>query len=249
MDSDLIYDVGMNDGSDTAFYLHKGYRVVAIEANPVFFDKAEKQFAEEVRSGRLILLNLAVSETEGEADFYVNLRDSHWSSLDPAWGTRHGTPFKTIKVQTSPFLKLMEKYGTPHYLKIDIEGADRIVLQQLGRSAEKPKFISVEEHDLDYFPMLWGLGYRGFKIVDQSEVPRQPYKGWQFEQNSSGPFGDDVPGPWLPFGDAILDYMLNIRDCRDRRVFSKGWFDIHGTLDMPALAENQPYPSRRTPAP
>ena len=32
---DLIYDVGMHNGSDTAYYLHKGFRVLAIEANPV----------------------------------------------------------------------------------------------------------------------------------------------------------------------------------------------------------------------
>ena len=29
---DLIYDVGMNNGDDTAYYLHKGFRVVAVEA-------------------------------------------------------------------------------------------------------------------------------------------------------------------------------------------------------------------------
>ncbi len=27
---DLIYDVGMHDGEDTAYYLARGYRVVAI---------------------------------------------------------------------------------------------------------------------------------------------------------------------------------------------------------------------------
>ena len=32
--NDLIIDVGMHDGTDTAFYLAKGFNVVAIEANP-----------------------------------------------------------------------------------------------------------------------------------------------------------------------------------------------------------------------
>jgi len=30
----LVYDVGMHTGQDTAYYLFKGYDVVAIEANP-----------------------------------------------------------------------------------------------------------------------------------------------------------------------------------------------------------------------
>ena len=31
--ADLIYDVGMHRGEDTAFYLRKGFRVVAVEAD------------------------------------------------------------------------------------------------------------------------------------------------------------------------------------------------------------------------
>jgi putative ABC transport system substrate-binding protein len=33
-DPQLIYDVGMNNGDDTAYYLRRGFRVLAIEANP-----------------------------------------------------------------------------------------------------------------------------------------------------------------------------------------------------------------------
>jgi hypothetical protein len=34
MKSDLIYDVGANNGNDTDHYLRRGFRVLAIEANP-----------------------------------------------------------------------------------------------------------------------------------------------------------------------------------------------------------------------
>ena len=30
----LIYDVGLHKGEDAEFYLHKGFRVVAFEADP-----------------------------------------------------------------------------------------------------------------------------------------------------------------------------------------------------------------------
>jgi hypothetical protein len=33
-DPELIYDVGMNNADDTAYYLWRGSRVLAIEANP-----------------------------------------------------------------------------------------------------------------------------------------------------------------------------------------------------------------------
>ena len=31
---DLVYDVGMHKGEDTEFYLRKGFRVIAFEADP-----------------------------------------------------------------------------------------------------------------------------------------------------------------------------------------------------------------------
>ena len=38
MDPKLVYDVGMHRGDDTAYYLHKGYRVVGVQANPAMAD-------------------------------------------------------------------------------------------------------------------------------------------------------------------------------------------------------------------
>jgi predicted RNA methylase len=42
--SDLVYDVGMNNGDDSAFYLRAGFRVVAVEANPLLCRAAESRF-------------------------------------------------------------------------------------------------------------------------------------------------------------------------------------------------------------
>ena len=42
---ETVFDVGMFDGADTAYYLESGYRVVSVEANPVLVQRAEKTFA------------------------------------------------------------------------------------------------------------------------------------------------------------------------------------------------------------
>jgi hypothetical protein len=55
--NDLVYDVGMNNGDDTAYYLSLGFRTVAIEANPELVKYAKARFAREIASGRLIILN------------------------------------------------------------------------------------------------------------------------------------------------------------------------------------------------
>lgn len=45
---DLIYDVGFNRGEDTAYYLRKGYRVVAFEANPDLVQEGAARFEREL---------------------------------------------------------------------------------------------------------------------------------------------------------------------------------------------------------
>jgi FkbM family methyltransferase len=126
-----IYDVGINDGQDSAFYIHKGWRVIAVEANPILCERASRKFAPQIQSNQLTILNVAISDAEGQLDFYVNLDNDHWSSLNPAWGTRANTRYETIKVSSMRFDRLIEHYGVPHYLKIDIEGGDKTVLNQL----------------------------------------------------------------------------------------------------------------------
>ncbi len=41
--NDLVYDIGMNNGDDTAYYLSLGFRTVAIEANPELVDQPAAQ--------------------------------------------------------------------------------------------------------------------------------------------------------------------------------------------------------------
>jgi FkbM family methyltransferase len=245
----FIFDIGMHDGQDAAFYMHKGFRVISVEANPHLCALAREQFSGAIKSGQLTILNVAIDDTEGERDFYVNLHDDHWSSLYPELGKRAGK-FTTIKVKTQRLEPLVAAYGVPHYLKVDIEGGDLTVLHHLANVPEKPHFISVEENGLEYFPLLWSLGYRGFKIINQGVVQKRHYPGWRFQPGTSGPFGDEAPGQWLPFGDALTAYLLNVRDCRDKELFLENWewFDIHATLDEPKLPLDFPYPKRRPPS-
>jgi hypothetical protein len=41
----LVLDVGMHNGDDTAYYLASGYDVVAVEANPTLCASARDRFA------------------------------------------------------------------------------------------------------------------------------------------------------------------------------------------------------------
>jgi hypothetical protein len=47
--------VGMHKGEDVAYYLHKGYSVLAIEADPQLVEKAKQQFDHCIEAGKSVI--------------------------------------------------------------------------------------------------------------------------------------------------------------------------------------------------
>jgi len=169
MDPKLVYDVGVHRGDDTAYYLHKGYRVVGVEANPAMADHLRARFAPEIAAGAFQLLQVGVAEAEGELDFWVCDAVSEWSSFQEKKASAGGKTSRPVKVRTLPFAHILRQHGVPFYCKIDIEGNDHLCLEGLD-AEDKPRYISVEmslangDRDLS---LLHALGYRRFKIISQ----------------------------------------------------------------------------------
>jgi len=233
-ESRIIFDLGMNNGEDTAFYLKRDFKVVALEANSALCERARQRFRNELGEGRLSLLNVAIADKPGHAKFYVNLENDHWSSLDPDWAGRDATRVKEITVECVTLASLFAQFGVPYYLKIDVEGADQSVLEQLRGSDVLPLFVSVEDCRLgfDYVRIMAACGYNGFKLLDQSEVPqmRDVTTGHAFPAGSSGPFGDDLPEKWLPYDAMVKHYSRTVRDHAGNRLAPRShWWDIHCT--------------------
>jgi FkbM family methyltransferase len=176
--ADLVYDVGMHNGNDTAFYLHQGYRVIAIEADPVFVEQAKWRFAQEIREGRLTILNIGIGSQSGHADFWICDDNSVWSSFDRTVASRDGSRHHALRVQAAKFKEVLDVYGVPHYLKIDIEGNDGLCVQGLS-GVSLPKYISMEAQCsgnpdtlteselLMTLDLLRDTGYTRFKLISQ----------------------------------------------------------------------------------
>jgi FkbM family methyltransferase len=166
INSDLIMDIGMNNGDDTAYYLRKGYRVVAVDAHPGMIENARSRFRRELEENRLILVNKGIAPERGSLTFWVCDGHSEWSSFNREIAARDGQPHHPIEVETLPLSDLLAEYGIPHYIKIDIEGYDRYCLESLDPS-RLPAYISVEASTSDLLDRLDELGYRSFKCISQ----------------------------------------------------------------------------------
>jgi len=248
MQKDLIFDVGCHKGEDTDFYLKKGYRVVAVEANPALCQEIKEKFRESLSRGELTLVEKAVAEQSGELQFYA-CEESVWGTIVPAWNERSehlGRPAKKLRVPGIAFCELLDRFGIPYYLKVDIEGADQFCLEGLFSQTERPQYLSIESEKRDWpklleeFKYLCSLGYKKFKLVNQAFVheqvpPNPPLEGQfvdlQFVPGSSGLFGEEAPGRWLTAKEAVEAY---------RRIFLR--YRLFGDY---GVVRNIPYFGRK----
>lgn len=164
--SDLIYDVGMNNGDDTAYYLHRGYRVVAVEADPHLVEHCRRRFAAAIQQDRLIIVHCAIGPTPGQARFWRCVEKPEWNSFHRECATRNGYHAEPIEVEVRDFREILREHGTPHYLKIDIEGHDIHCLRSLD-AVHLPAYVSCELTHTDEFDALQSLGFDRFKLVLQ----------------------------------------------------------------------------------
>lgn len=174
-DTKLIYDVGMNDGVDTAYYLSLGYHVVAIEANTVLVEQARRRFEAEIHQGRLRILNLAIAGEPGVIPFWICESNHGWSSLDESRLRRSGVPYHRADVESRSLGNVIAENGVPYYVKIDVEGCEQLCLDGLSPELA-PTYLSLElfsiVDDSDgghhaILKRLGELGYKNYALINQ----------------------------------------------------------------------------------
>lgn len=205
---DLIYDVGLNRGQDTANYLAKGFRVVAIEANPDLVEECSERFNSAIKMGRLSILEGAIlregkcDHHDGKVTFHLNDNDAWGTAITDTsleYGERGAVEGRTIEVPVLDLGDVLAEHGIPFYLKTDIEGADIACLEAFRTVKAKPAYLSLES-DVDSFAsvkqeleLLTELGYDRFQVINQKDLVKIMSPDSILEYGGSGDFG-----PWLP---------------------------------------------------
>lgn len=254
MEMNLIFDIGFHKGEDTQYYLEKGYRVVAVEANPILTEYGKIKFKKFIENGQLVLLNIGIANENRILDFWVNDYCSEWSSFDKDIGCRSNTKCHKIEVNCIRTEDLIKKYGLPYYLKIDIEGYDIHAIETLDKY-NLPKYISCEVSNIDWIYTLKELGYKKFKIINQADrfkklqINKEKSKlhhykrylingimhrtsnliNWKFPIKSSGPFGEDTDGEWYEADEIVALYKEYLQFEKNTPLSSISWFDFHAT--------------------
>ncbi|WP_213290147.1 FkbM family methyltransferase [Bradyrhizobium sp. sGM-13] len=252
---DLIFDVGCHRGEDSRFFLRKGFHVVAVEANPALCRELRETFSREMASGQFVLVEKAIAEVPGEVEFFVNSAHSIWGTIRGEFVERDKENFAKIVVPSVTFNSLLQCYGVPRYLKIDIEGADMLCLESLLSESDRPDFVSFESDRKTIsalrseLSLLIRLGYRRFQLVDQKAVQKQEqpfpareglYADCGIAPDASGLFGLELPGHWLSPPGFVARYMRVMardrlvglaRRCGLPNLIRGSWYDIHAAKE------------------
>ena len=112
----LIFDIGANNGDNSAYYLRRGFRVVAVEANTAMVEVLRNRFSNELRSGLFELLPCGIAAEGGQFDFWVCDDNPDWSSFDRSTASRNGARHHKQSVKTRTFASIVRESEVPHII-------------------------------------------------------------------------------------------------------------------------------------
>ena len=177
----MIFDIGANYGTFVEAALKESHKVIALEPAPRVFSRLVNSY---LYNPNVIPLKLAVSETNNERVVFFEAEEDGLSTLNIEWLTGEtmpyeGKPFRTVMATTITVDKLVEIYGKPDLIKIDVEGAEWLVFKGMTANHGKLTFewtdVTLGEHcaQLGY---LESLGYTEVApqfIVNHLEEPTE----------------------------------------------------------------------------
>lgn len=186
---DLVFDVGANVGFKTEVFLACGATVVAVEPNPncypvIEFDHGANNRFQLVKKGVGAQEDVLMLNVEGTAPT-SSFRDN-WRFA--GMGYAGGAEAERVRVPVTTLDRIIYEYGTPDYLKIDVEGFELEVFK--GLSTPIP-LISFE----------YGTLEGGEKVLNQC-LERLSFLGSYYVNAISDTIGDGFAFPdFLPFAD------------------------------------------------
>ena len=153
----LIYDIGGNSGYATAYFrsIFPGAKVYAFEPDP----RAAEIFMQNHEGDENVTLeNVAISNSSGEVDFYLDCRYTSSSSL-----IHRGEGVKKYTVKAKALDDVIEEYNHDciDLLKVDIEGYEDMLFSSFK------KLPLVVEFVIEFHPEIAATSLEGFLLYFQ----------------------------------------------------------------------------------
>ena len=164
---DVVFDVGANVGDKAEALLQYGVKVVCVEPQPACVSVLEGRFA---RHPRVTIVPKGLGSRPGILEMHINTKAPVLSTFSPEWMTgrfAHETWDQKVDVAITTLDDLVREYGTPRYVKIDVEGFEYEFICGLSRRLGIISFEFTDEFFANAERMLRyleNLGYTRFNF-------------------------------------------------------------------------------------
>ncbi len=191
-----MFDLGANVGIATLVLADRvgpTGRVIAVEPDPENFYYLQRNI-ERHGATQVVAVQCAISDSDGQATFFAE--SSMFSGLATV---REDAVFResigsTITVPTRTLVSLVDEYGTPTFIKIDIEGAEIEALKGAGKALDSHPAIACETNHIrgntrTQFAVDRLLRDRGYSV--ETGRPSGSFITWGTYSPASAAKGDD----------------------------------------------------------
>ena len=163
-------DVGANHpiiSSITKLFYDKGWRGINVEPLPNMFKELSKHRPEDIN------MYAAVSDSVGHGEIYINPYHSGESTMHKDVMPNENVGLTIVNTVTmKEVCDEIPEGKEVHFLKIDVEGYERVVLETMDFVATRPWIVMAETHDPEWHKVWsnhWPEIYEGV----------EDYKAWE----------------------------------------------------------------------
>lgn len=181
---DLVFDVGAHVGNRTASFLRLGAKVIAVEPQPMLYWTLRALYG---WRKRVVVVPKLVAAQPGTLAMMLNVDNPTVSTASSAFvRSAQGTDGweserweRTLRADATTLDELIERYGAPSFIKIDVEGFEAEALR--GLSIRVPalsfEFTTIQRGvAAECIDLCVSLGYRRFNVALGES---QHLEGWR----------------------------------------------------------------------
>lgn len=184
----MFFDIGANVGRWAIANIDQTDRIVAVEASPITF----LSLTHSCKHPKITLLNYAVCANSGEDVVFYHAMYDTLSTLNKSWLTDetsrfYNVPFHEVRCKPISLDRMIEEYGVPDLIKIDVEGGEYECISSLTRKAKTICFEWASETNsitLRCIDHLATLGYTRFFIQSEDAYTFRPQESQFYDRET-----------------------------------------------------------------